>query len=188
MYYLAGFAENPQLWAVFWAAWIENLATYFIQYQDNYNAIMQAIYDLNPDVTVVALSSANSFKYLNLTPGVASGSFRIQYRGQPIQIDIPLVGTVTLPDTIHLSENPISGTTQILYDVFYEPVRKAWQYKKPGQYYYADVSQYELIKREFTIPMYEFMSLDDSGFNPHPTLAGSRYMADCIESVLPTNY
>ncbi len=35
MYYLAGFAENPQLWAVFWAAWIENLATYFIQYQDN---------------------------------------------------------------------------------------------------------------------------------------------------------
>ena len=108
--------------------------------------------------------------------------------GQPIQIDIPLVGTVTLPDTIHLSENPISGTTQILYDVFYEPVRKAWQYKKPGQYYYADVSQYELIKREFTIPMYEFMSLDDSGFNPHPTLAGSRYMADCIESVLPTNY
>ena len=188
MYYLAGFAENPQLWAVFWAAWIENLATYFIQYQDNYNAIMQAIYDLNPDVTVVALSSANSFKYLNLTPGVASGSFRIQYMGQPIQIDIPLVGTVTLPDTIHLSENPISGTTQILYDVFYEPVRKAWQYKKPGQYYYADVSQYELIKREFTIPMYEFMSLDDSGFNPHPTLAGSRYMADCIEAVLPTNY
>ena len=186
MYYLAGFAENPQMWATFWSAWIENLGTYFIQYQDNYNAIMSEICKLNDHCTIVALSSANSFKYLNFTPGVASGSYKIQFMNQPVQVDIPMVGTVTLPDTIHLSENPVSGTTQSLYDFFYEPVRKAWEYKLPGRYYYADVSDYELIKREACIPMYEFMSLDDSGFNPHPTVAGSRYMADKIEEVLPT--
>lgn len=185
-YYLAGFAENPQLWATFWSAWIENLATYFLSYQQNYNAIVQKIYEINPNVTIVALSSANSFKYLNLTPGVASSSSGFQYMGQPAEVDLPLVGTVALPEIIHFSENPISGTTQVLYDVFYEPVRKVWQQKKPGQYFYADVSDYELIKRDATIPMYEFMSLDDSGFNPHPTLKGSRYMADCIEDVLPT--
>lgn len=186
MYYLAGFAENPQLWATFWSAWGENLATYFTQYQQNYNAIINEIYRINPNVTIVALSSANSFKYLNLTPGQASGSYKLQFMDQPVEVDLPAVGTVVLPDTIHLSDNPVSGTTQSLYDFFYEPVRKIWQYKKPGKYYYADVSEYELIKRDPTIPMYEFMSLDDSGFNPHPTLNGSRYIADCVEGVLPT--
>lgn len=186
LYYLAGFAENPDLWAKFWSAWAENLSTYFLQYQQNYNAIIKAIYKLNPDVTIVGLSSANSFKFLNFTPGQASGSYKIQYMDKPVEVDLPVVGTVVLPDTIHLSENPVSGTTQSLYDFFYEPVRKIWQYKKPGQYYYADVSEYELIKRNLTVPMYEFMSLDDAGFNPHPTLKGSRYIADCVENVLPT--
>ncbi|MBQ8926611.1 MAG: hypothetical protein IJ051_10210 [Clostridia bacterium] len=186
MYYLAGFAENPDKWAKFWAAWGENLATYFVQYQQNYNAIIEQIYKLNPDVTIVALSSANSFKYLNLTPGVASENYKIQFMDQPVEVDLPYVGKVALPDTIHLGVNPVSLTTQSLYDFFYEPVRKIWQTKKPGQYYYADVSAYELIKRDMAVPMYEFMSLDDSGFNPHPTLKGSRYIADCVEKVLPT--
>jgi len=30
------------------------------------------------------------------------------------------------------------------------------------------------------------MSMDDSAFNPHATLAGNRYMADKILEVLPT--
>lgn len=185
MYYLAGFAENPQLWAKFWSAWIENLSTYFVQYQQNYNAIIRSIYRLNPDVTIVALSSANSFKFLNFTPGRASGSYKLRFMDRPVEVDLPYVGTVALPDTVHLGLNPVSNTTQNLYDFFYEPVREIWQYKKPGQYYYADVSEYELIKRNLAVPMYEFMSLDDSGFNPHPTLKGSRYIADCVEKVLP---
>ena len=185
MYYLAGFAENPQLWAKFWSAWIENLSTYFVQYQQNYNAIIRSIYRLNPDVTIVALSSANSFKFLNFTPGRASGSYKLRFMDRPVEVDLPYVGTVALPDTVHLSLNPVSNTTQNLYDFFYEPVREIWQYKKPGQYYYVDVSEYELIKRNLAVPMYEFMSLDDSGFNPHPTLKGSRYIADCVEKVLP---
>ena len=186
LFYLAGFAENPQLWATFWGWWIDNLATYFLQYQDNYNAIIQGIYDLNPDVTVVCLASGNSFRALNLTPGQRSGSYKIQWMNAPIQVDIPLVGTVTLPDSVHISENPIANVTGVMYDFFYEPVRKAWEYKKPGQYYYADVTEYEMIMNHFSIPMYEFMSMDDSAFNPHATLAGNQYMAEKILEVLPT--
>ena len=74
-----------------------------------------------------------------------------------------------------------------MYDFFYEPIRQAWTVKKPGQVYYADVTDYEMImKNQITIPMYEFMSMDDSGFNPHATLAGNQYMADKILEVLPT--
>lgn len=185
-YYLAGFVESPTLWANFWGAWIENLLTYFVQYQDNYNAIIQGIYDLNPDVTVVCLSSANSFRNLNLTPGQKSGAYKISWLGAPVQVDIPLVGTVTLPDSVHISENPIANVTGVMYDFFYEPVRKAWEYKKPGQYYYADVGEYDMIMDHFVPPLFEFMSLDNSGFNPHATLSGNRYMAEKILEVLPT--
>ncbi|MBP5273293.1 MAG: hypothetical protein ILO43_10065 [Clostridia bacterium] len=185
MYYLAGFAENPDLWAKFWSAWIDNLSTYFFQYQQNYNAIIQEITRLNRHCTIVGLSSANSFKYLNFTPGVESGSYKITLANNVSEVELPYIGKFVLPDCIHVSENPVAGTTQGLYDLFYEPVRKIWEQKLPGRYYYADVSAYELIKRDFSVPMYEFMSLDNSGFNPHPTLKGSRYIADCVEKVLP---
>lgn len=186
MYYLAGFAENPDLWAYFWGCWVDNLSTYFLAYQDNYNAIIDAIYKINPDVTVVALASGNSFRALNLTPGIRSGSLKLQWMDAPVQMDIPGIGTVTLPNFVHISENPIANVTGVLYDFFYEPIRQAWQYKKPGQYFYADVTDYEMIMDHFTIPMYEFMSMDNSGFNPHATAAGNRYMADKILEVLPT--
>ena len=186
MFYLAGFAENPQLWAYFWGCWINNLSTYFLQYQDNYNAIIQGIFDLNPDVTVVCLASGNSFRSLNLTPGVRSGSYKISWMDAPVQVDVPMIGTLTLPASVHISENPIANVTGVMYDFFYEPVRQAWQYKKPGQYYYADVTEYEMIMDHMCIPMYEFMSLDNSGFNPHATLAGNKYMEQKILEVLPT--
>ena len=187
MYYLAGFAENPAMWATFWGWWIDNLGTYFLQYQQNFNAIMEGIFQLNPDVTVVNLASGNSFRCLSLIPGVRSGSLKLQWMDQPVQIDLPFVGTFTLPNFVHVSENPIANVTGVMYDFFYEPIRQAWTVKKPNQVYYADVTDYEMImKNQITIPMYEFMSLDDSGFNPHATLAGNRYMADKILEVLPT--
>ncbi|MBP5273291.1 MAG: hypothetical protein ILO43_10055 [Clostridia bacterium] len=186
MFYLAGFAENPQLWAYFWGCWIDNLATYFLAYQDNYNAIIDAIFKMNPDVTVVCLASGNSFRALNLTPGVRSGSLKLQWMDAPVQVDVPMVGTLTLPNFVHVSENPIANVTGVMYDFFYEPIRQAWQYKKPGQYFYADVTDYEMIMDHMCIPMYEFMSMDNSGFNPHATPAGNRYMADKILEVLPT--
>ena len=189
MYYLAGFAENPQMWATFWGWWIDNLGTYFLQYQANFNAIMEGIFELNPDVTVVNLASGNSFRCLSLVPGVRSGSLKLQWMGQPVQVDLPFVGTFTLPNFVHVSENPIANVTGVMYDFFYEPIREAWQYKKPGQVFYADVTDYEMImKNQITVPMYEFMSLDDSAFNPHATLAGNRYMADKILEVLPSRY
>lgn len=187
MYYLAGFAENPAMWATFWGWWIDNLGTYFLQYQQNFNAIMEGIFQLNPDVTVVNLASGNSFRCLSLIPGVRSGSLKLQWMDQPVQIDLPFVGTFTLPNFVHVSENPIANVTGVMYDFFYEPIRQAWTVKKPNQVYYADVTDYEMImKNQITIPMYEFMSLDDSGFNPHATLAGNLYMADKILEVLPT--
>ena len=186
MYYLAGFAENPQLWSYFWGCWADNLGTYFLQYQANYNAIMEGIFRLNPDVTVVALASGNSFRALNLTPGIRSGSLKLQWMDMPVQVDLPYIGTFTLPNFVHVSENPIANVTGVMYDFFYEPIRQIWQAKKPGQYYYADVTDYEMIMDHMCVPMYEFMSLDNSGFNPHATLAGNRYMADKILEVLPT--
>lgn len=187
MYYLAGFAENPQLWATFWGWWVDNLSTYFLQYQANFDAIMEGIFKLNPNVTVVNLASGNSFRCLSVIPGVRSGSLKLQWMGQPVQVDLPFVGTFTLPNFVHVSENPIANVTGVMYDFFYEPIRQAWTVKKPGQVYYADVTDYEMImKNQITVPMYEFMSMDDSGFNPHATLAGNRYMADKILEVLPT--
>ncbi|MBQ2693025.1 MAG: hypothetical protein IJF51_03215, partial [Clostridia bacterium] len=187
MYYLAGFAENPQLWATFWGWWVENLSTYFLQYQANFDAIMEGIFQLNPDVTVVNLASGNSFRCLSIIPGVRSGSLKLQWMDKPVQVDLPFVGTFTLPNFVHVSENPIANVTGVMYDFFYEPIRQAWTVKKPGQVFYADVTDYEMImKNQITIPMYEFMSMDDSAFNPHATLAGNRYMADKILEVLPT--
>ncbi len=187
MYYLAGFAEHPELWATFWGWWVDNLSTYFLQYQANFNAIMEGIFQLNPDVTVVNLASGNSFRCLSVIPGVRSGSLKLQWMGQPVQVDLPFVGTFTLPNFVHVSENPIANVTGVMYDFFYEPVRQAWTVKKPGQVFYADVTDYEMImKPQLTVPMYEFMSMDDSAFNPHATLAGNRYMADKILEVLPT--
>ena len=187
MYYLAGFAEHPELWATFWGWWVDNLSTYFLQYQANFNAIMEGIFQLNPDVTVVNLASGNSFRCLSVIPGVRSGSLKLQWMGQPVQVDLPFVGTFTLPNFVHVSENPIANVTGVMYDFFYEPVRQAWTVKKPGQVFYADVTDYEMImKPQITVPMYEFMSMDDSAFNPHATLAGNRYMADKILEVLPT--
>ncbi|MBE6735460.1 MAG: hypothetical protein E7567_01005 [Ruminococcaceae bacterium] len=187
MYYLAGFAENPQLWATFWGWWVENLSTYFLQYQANFDAIMDGIFKLNPDVTVVNLASGNSFRCLSIIPGVRSGSLKLQWMDKPVQVDLPFVGTFTLPNFVHVSENPIANVTGVMYDFFYEPIRQAWTVKKPGQVFYADVTDYEMImKNQITIPMYEFMSMDDSAFNPHATLAGNRYMADKILEVLPT--
>ena len=186
MYYLAGFAENPALWAKFWSAWVENLSGYLLQYQQNYNAIVSSIYKLNPDVTIVSLASGNSFRALNLTPGKRSGSYKIQWMDRPAEVELPYVGTFVLPDSVHISENPIANMTGVMYDFFYEPVRKIWEQKKPGQYFYADVSEYEMIVDHMSIPMYEFLTLDDSAYNSHPTLKGSRYMADKIIEVLPS--
>lgn len=186
MYYLAGFAENPQLWGQFWGWWADNLANYLTAYQVNFNAIMKGIFKLNPDVTVVNLASGNSFRALNLTPGIRSGALKVQWANAPAVINIPNVGEVALPNFIHVSVNPLANSTGFLYDTFYEPVRESWVQKKPGQVYYADVTDYEMIMNHFSIPMYEFMTLDNSGFNPHATLAGNRYIADKILEVLPS--
>ena len=186
MFYLAGFAEHPELWANFWGAWVQNLGTYFTQYASNYNAIIENIYKMNPDVTIVCLASGNSFRNMTIIPGTRSGSLKLQWMDQPIQMDLPYIGTVFLPAWVHVSENPIANVTGVTYDFFYEPVRKSWEAKMPGQYFYADVTDYEMIMDHMSIPLYEFMSLDNSAFNPHATLAGNQYMADKILEVMPT--
>ncbi len=37
-----------------------------------------------------------------------------------------------------------------------------------------------MINNTATIPLLENLTLDDSGFNPHPTLKGHRMIADAI--------
>ena len=182
-YMLLGLAENPTLWAEWTGDLMSMLSNYFTAYAHNYDAIVNAIYDLNPDVTVVALSSNNSFKYLNFTPGQESGSIKVSFADSITSVNLPVIGEFYLPDSLHLTLNPISGTCQTLYDICYEPAREYYT-QVYDNYYYVDVD-YDCIGNSFTIPLYENSSLDDSGFNPHPTTEAHEYIAEQIVSVLP---
>lgn len=47
-------------------------------------------------------------------------------------------------------------------------------------YHYVSVRDIDMINNRRTLPLYENITLDESGFNPHPTEAGHRTIADLI--------
>ncbi|MBR1704828.1 MAG: hypothetical protein IJ720_05640 [Clostridia bacterium] len=47
-------------------------------------------------------------------------------------------------------------------------------------YYYVELRNIPMINNEATIPLLENLTLDDSGFNPHPTLKGHKMIASAI--------
>lgn len=53
-----------------------------------------------------------------------------------------------------------------------------------GSAQYIDMTGIELVSDSFTIPLFEFNSLDDSGYNPHPTAAGAQDQASRILAAL----
>lgn len=47
-------------------------------------------------------------------------------------------------------------------------------------YYYVELRNIPMINNTATIPLLENLTLDDKGFNPHPTLQGHRMIANAI--------
>jgi len=184
MYLLAGLAENPDKWSTYVSMLITNLSNYLTVYQENYEAIVTKIFEYNPDVTVVAVGIANPFKEWEIIPGVG-GNYKIQlYDGGPVKVDLPIIGEFILPDEVTLSPTA-AMLAQGMYDLTYTSARKYFTKVYPGQYLYADVSDADLIGKTATIPLYENSTLDDSGFNPHPTAEGHEYIAEQIVAQLP---
>lgn len=185
MYMFAGIVENPIKWAQYVSMLTDMLINYWTSYANNYDAIIKKIFELNPDVTVVAPGISNSFRYMNLFPEGLIYQLKL-YDGAPFRFNVPLIGIMYIPNELTLSPS-LAMVTGGLYDLAYTPARKYYTEMYPGQYFYVDCSQAELIGQNWTIPMYENSSMDDSGFNPHPTKAGHLYFAKQIVSVLPSD-
>jgi len=121
-------------------------------YFTNFRAIIDQIYELNPDITIVAVGDMNTFEGWDIPAGSGFNPWRI-------------------------------------LDLFYEAMNS---YMKSLQdeygadrYKFADVMGTTLIGDKVTIPFIAFLTLDDSGYNPHPDAEGHQYMAKQILSVLP---
>lgn len=181
--YLDGFATNPAKWAEFWGLWAENLISYTTAFQENYDAIVRNIYRLNPNVTVVAVGGYNPYKDWKLTPvdGLKM-DFNVTDTGKAQTITFANGARFTVPGKVTLRTG-IAAVPELMYDM-YNAVRQSYEDTYPGRYYYADVPDTEMIGG-VAVSLYEFSSLDDSGFNPHPTAAGHKYMAEQIVGVLP---
>lgn len=183
--YLDGFASNPPQWIEFWTLWAENMASYLTSFQQNYNAIVRSIYKINPDVTVVAVGGYNPFKDWKVTPIDGQKiTFNVTDTGKAQTITLATGTRLTVPGRMTLTTG-VAAIPQTMYD-FYNAIRESYCDTYPGKYFYTGVEDTELIGSSLTIPLYEFSSLDASGFNPHPTAAGHKYIATQIVAQLPS--
>lgn len=124
---------------------VDAVRKFWMDFYINYTATIDAIYKLNPDVTVVSVGCYNSFKDWEV----------------PIYI-IPQV-------SCYIPMNSLKLGLKNSYD----------------NYYYADVGDVDVIGKHFTMPLPGNLTLDDSGYNPHPTAAGHKYMYNQIIAALP---
>lgn len=125
---------------------VDGVRKFWVDFYVNYTAIVDYIYSVNPDVTVVSVGCYNSFKDWEL----------------PIYL---------IPQTsCYIPMNAL----------------KAGLANSHKNYYFADVGDTEVVGQHMTLPLPNNISLDDSGYNPHPTANGYAYMEKQILSVLPT--
>ena len=180
--YLTAWATNPDKIAYWLVSWVQFLMTYFTDFSQNFPVIVDKIFELNPDAIVVAPLSFNSFKSLKIIEG-DRGAYLLTIdttNGAPLQI-----GGLTIPKQIHISSTLLGNIPQGSYDFCYDAVRESMEVKYPGQFFTCDIGEVELIGNHMTAPMFENQTMDDSGYNPHPTTAGHKYIADQILAVLP---
>ena len=180
--YLTAWAMNPDKIAYWLVSWVQFLMTYFTEFSSNFPVIVDKIYELNPDVIIVAPLSFNSFKSLKIIEGDRGAYFLTidTTNGAPLQI-----GGLTIPKQIHISSTLLGNIPQGSYDFCYNAVRESMEVKYPGKFFTCDIGEVELIGNHMTAPMFENQTMDDSGYNPHPTTAGHKYIADQILAVLP---
>lgn len=148
MSYLVAWLTHPQNWVQYWAEWDRAVLKFLSDYQINYAAILERIYELNPDVTIIANGMYNPTRGWSLLPG----------------------------------DNSIEHVLQPFYDglnAYKESFTAVYK-----NYYYVEERDIPLINTQSTLPLYENLTLDDSGFNPHPTAEGHRMIADLDLAVL----
>ena len=92
--YLTAWAMNPDKIAYWLVSWVQFLMTYFTEFSSNFPVIVDKIYELNPDVIIVAPLSFNSFKSLKIIEGDRGAYFLTidTTNGAPLQI-----GGLTIP-------------------------------------------------------------------------------------------
>ena len=146
--YLRAWLSNPIKWAYYWDSWALTVTKWVADFSINYNAIVRAIYRLNPDVTVIALGCYN-----------------------------PCSGWDILPD-----DRAIEHLVQPYYD--YVNAQKTAAEAEYRTYHYVELRNVDLINKKTTLPLYENLTLDGSGFNPHPTEKGHQQICDAILSEL----
>ena len=130
----------------FAASLTETFAKSYKQFTENYSAVLKKVYELNPDITVVAVGVFNPFAHFSLK---SDSNFDLGALAAPL-------------------------------------VRQVNNYLKLQTYkydnlYYADVVGTETYDMSYDEP--NFWQL--YAIKVHPTLAGHRYMAEQILSVLP---
>lgn len=141
-----GYAETMGMLKDVLAVLNETIDKAYEQFEVNYTALMEKIYELNPDITVIGVGVFNPFAYFRL-----SGS---------MDLDISGVAQPTVKKINSFIKSFEDGE---------------------GEFYYADVVGTETYE----------MSYDDRYFweyfalKVHPTLAGHRFMAQQILSVIP---
>lgn len=156
--FLNAIATNPQNFPQYLAQYIDAMVIYFTDFYKSYKAIVERIYELNPNATVVALSSYNPYK--EWTPTKA---------GVAVGVPYSLINLVYQP-----MQNMMNAYKQ------------SFESQYPGKYIYVDVTQTELFCDSHPmISVYEHTTMDNSGFNPHPTYNGHMYEATQIITALP---
>ncbi len=144
-HYLASWLTQPINWVPFWLEWDKAVLMFLHDFYFNYDEIVKRIYQLNPDVTIVALGCYNP-----------CAGWSLLYRG----------------------DNAIEHVLQPYFD--YVNAEKAKFKDIYDNYHYVLERDVELINTKYTLPLYENLTLDDTGFNPHPTANGHRTIANLV--------
>ena len=147
--YLNAWVRHPLKWAYYMAQWTSAVRKWMFDYSLNYKAIVDRIYELNPNATVVLVGMYNPFNGWD----VIGDDNALQKALQPYI-------------------NTFNHEKQVCADRY------------PGKAVYVDVTGTELISNKTTLPLLENVRYDDSGFNPHPSAEGHRYIAGKILSAL----
>ncbi len=100
--------------------------------------------------------------------------------------DVTLVSVGCYNPTSYWSILPgdrsLEHALQPYYDIINSEKQK-WE-QIYDNYYYVELRDIPMINNRATIPLLENLTLDDSGFNPHPTLKGHRMIANAIMTEL----
>ncbi len=146
--YLFAWYSHPQKWAYYWDKWVLTVTKWAADFKVFYGAIVDTIFELNPDVTLVAVGCYNPCNNWDIIPG----------------------------------DRSIEHTIQPYYDLI-NSEKKSYQIKYDN-YHYVSLRNVETITKGTTLPLYEYLTLDDSGFNPHPTPDGHKDIEARILKVL----